>query len=363
MIEEIFIDEIETPLYINHQRYGRLESDLMLSNVEIEAIKTYVCLESKKRLDLEHPNVMHVFQSKYFYARFSVDIYPSHWKNIAIDIRNLKKKTLTLLDLVNLKTLNIEIASFILFSVYFRINITIVGEVNSGKTTLLNAIDMYAPSHFRKIYVEENIETLGKINNLSHQLKYIVKPEALEKDSKQKQIYKLLHRSGDFIILGEILSNLETHAMFHCLSAGLKGLQTTHASSINGLINRWIFHYNINQSCLNDLGIIILMKRTNHQRFIHSIYQIVYIPVLKEIKILKLFNFDFQEHRWKKNALQIQEFLDNKYKNIFILKRNQLQSILDKIKEVIIELNNNKKFNFFQIDQLYRNINTFISEI
>ena len=49
----------------------------------------------KKRLDLEHPNVMHVFQSKYFYARFSVDIYPSHWKNIAIDIRNLKKKTLT----------------------------------------------------------------------------------------------------------------------------------------------------------------------------------------------------------------------------------------------------------------------------
>lgn len=63
----------------------------MLNQTELDAIQTYVCLESKKRLDFENPSITHVFQSQFFYARISIDIYPSHWKNISVDIRNLKK--------------------------------------------------------------------------------------------------------------------------------------------------------------------------------------------------------------------------------------------------------------------------------
>ena len=68
------------------------------------------------------------------------------------------------------------------------------------------------------------------------------------------------------IILGEILSKLETVALFHCLSAGLRGFQTTHASSIQGLINRWLIHFQIDKTCLNDLDIIVMMRKIGNKR-------------------------------------------------------------------------------------------------
>lgn len=365
MIEEIFMDELNSPLYFNHQKFGRLESDIILTISEVEAIKTYVCLESRKRLDFEVPSIMHVFQSKYTYARVSLDVYPSHWKNISIDIRNLKKRQLTIFDLIELKTMNVDIATFILFLVFTGINITIAGEVNSGKTTLLNAIDLYVPLNYRKIYVEENIETLFNNDNNSHQLKYIVQPESLDRFGKQKQIYKLLHRSGDFIILGEVLSNLETHAMFHCFSAGLRGIQTTHASSIDGLINRWLYHYKINPSCLNDLGVIIFIKKVGNRRFIHSINQLVYYPGKNEVKRVKLYHYDIYKQDWEQDRDKIHNFFSNKYKLNFILKVESLQFIFKKIKQ-FFENSSNKSgnnINSINLNQIYRSINTSLSEL
>ncbi|WP_457556682.1 ATPase, T2SS/T4P/T4SS family [Candidatus Harpocratesius sp.] len=363
-IEEIFLDEQDNSLYFNHQIYGRLESNIKLNRAELEAIQTYVCLESKKRLDFENPSITHVFQSQFFYARISIDIYPSHWKNISIDIRNLKKKTLTLMDLLRLNTLNHEIASFLVFLVYFRINITIFGEVNSGKTTLLNAIDLFVPSTFRKIYLEENIETLEIFEKVTHQLKFKVEPETSKKDNKQKQIYNLLHRSGDFIILGEILSKLETKAMFHCLSAGLKGLQTTHASSINGLLNRWIIHYNINPSCLNDLGIIVFMKKLDSKRIIQSIYQVVYNSKIKEIKISPIFNYNFEMKKWIKNTNEFHSLLTNNYNFLFTLDLRKLEYIFNEFLKFFKSLSKNQEYDKFLIfkgiNKIYRNINNYM---
>lgn len=313
-IEEIFLDEKEANIYFNHQRYGRLESKISLDIKEIEAIKTYMCLEGKNPLDAKHSSITHVFNNPYFHARFCIDIYPSHWKDIAIDIRNLKKENLTFKDLVEFKTLNADIIKFFLFLLFFKVNITIAGEVNSGKTTLMNAVDLCVPNKYRKIYLEENIETLEISDSNIHQLKYKVEPEMARNTNKEEEIYKLLHRSGDFIILGEILSKNETKALFHCLSAGLKGLQTTHASSLQGLLNRWTIHYDINPSCLNDLGVVVLMKKWKNIRRIDSISQIHYDSSQKKIDVFRLIEYDVKKKGWeinweRKEIPLIQDFL------------------------------------------------------
>jgi len=362
-IEEIFLDKKDGFLYFNHQNLGKVESNIQLSQEEIEAIKTHLCLDSRERLDFDKPNITYVYNNKYFHARFCVDIYPSHWQDFGLDIRNLKKNILSLKDLIELKTLNWEMATFLLIILFFKINITIVGEVNSGKTTMLNALDLYVPNFYRKIYLEENIETLEIPQPYSHQLKYKVAPERFNDYSKQDEIYKLLHRSGDYVILGEILSKMETQALFHCLSTGLKGLQTTHASTINGLINRWVLHYGIGYSCLNDLGILIFMKKWGNRRIIHSISQLQTRQDSKEVKIIKFYEYEPKSKNWIG--------IDNLFSSPLFQEINALISLSE---EVFSKINRTlKKFltdgidkslnleDLFLINQIYREINTLIS--
>ncbi len=366
-IEEIFLDKKDGFLYFNHQNLGKVESYIQLSLEEVEAIKTHLCLDSRERLDIEKPNITYVYNNPYFHARFCVDIFPSHWQDFGLDIRNLKKNVLTLKDLIELKTLNGEMASFLLLILFFKMNITIVGEVNSGKTTFLNALDLYVPNFYRKIYLEENIETLELPQLYSHQLKYKVSPERFNDYSKQDEIYKLLHRSGDYIILGEILSKMETQALFHCLSTGLKGLQTTHASTINGLINRWVLHYGVGHSCLNDLGVIIFMKKWGNRRIVHSISQLQANQETKEIKINNLFKYCPISKNWIRIDNLLSSPLFQEINGLISLSEEALSKILITLKDFL-----NKKINkidgksidlkdLLLINKIYREINNSIS--
>jgi Flp pilus assembly CpaF family ATPase len=338
-IEEIFLDSMDDNIYINHQKYGRCKTEIRLDNEDIEAIKTHLRLESIKRLDKDQPSLIHVINNEYFNCRFSIDIYPSHWKDCAIDIRKMNKNVFTIFDLILLKTLDFEMAAFLILCLFYRINITIAGEVDSGKTTLLNALDLLVPSEFRKIYVEENIETLEIPTNYGHQLKYIVEPEIDHDNNKKgKEIYKLLHRSGDLVILGEILSEYETKALFHCLSAGLKGIQTTHASKISGLLNRWMIHYKIEKDCLNDLGIIIFMKKINNSRIITSINEINYEINNQKIEISNFFEYNPQLSKWlKKDSIANAKFL-TELNSYLYLPIEIFEQQLDFVKEEIQKL-------------------------
>ena len=336
-IEEIFQDSIENKIYINHNKYGRCMTHIQLDIDEFESLKTHLILESKQRLDEQHPSLVYFMNNSFFHSRFSIDIAPSHWKNIALDIRKLNKMVYTLSDLIKLGTLSIEMASFLVFCILYRKNITIVGEVNSGKTTFLNALDLYAPKEFRKIYIEETIETLEFPADSAHQLKYIVDPEFnKENNSKEKEIYKLLHRSGDLIILGEILSKLETTALFHCLSAGLRGFQTTHASSIQGLINRWLVHFQIDKTCLNDLDIIVMMRKIGNRRVIQSINEITYNSQSNKVEIFTLFKYNPINEKWDSSILVEKSKVLSSINKIINLSQEKYNQINFQLKNMFI---------------------------
>ncbi len=357
-VEEIFYDSQKDNFYINHQKFGRCNTNLNLSDVEVEALITHLRFESKKRLDFNHPSLIHVINNEYFHCRFSIDIYPSHWKDFSFDIRKLNKKTFTLFNLISLNTMNKDMVNFLIFCVLFKINITIAGEVNSGKTTLLNSIDLVIPKNFRKIYVEETIESLEIPSKYGHQLKYHVKSQYQEENSqKNQEIYKLLHRSGDIIILGEILNKSETKALFHCLSAGLNGMQTTHASNLDSLINRWIIHFKINQNCLNDLGIVIFMKKIGLNRKILSINEIYYNKNEEKIEYHQIYKYFPKSDDWKSDYLFQDTKLFKKINEFLNLSLEKFQNILNVIDENTSEklsINSpSKQFIYNPINEIY----------
>ncbi|TFF87218.1 MAG: hypothetical protein EU549_05125 [Promethearchaeota archaeon] len=302
LIEEIFLDSPIDYIYLNHRKYGRCRTSYSLSQEDIERVKTLLRLYSKKRIDFKNPTLKFVLNNTYFSCRFSLDSKPIHPKNFALTIRKFNNLVFTLPELIKNNTLDPMIASFLYFCIINRINITTIGETDSGKTTLINALDLLTPKNFRKIYIENISESLNQKIYGKHQLKYNVdslNPTKGRTLTKSAQIKTLLHRTPDLIYLGEILTREEAEAMFHCLSAGLTGFQTIHAKSMDSFLNRTIFHFKIDKECLNDLGVIILMKKNfNSERKIISVNEIRKENNRENTLYNEIFIYDPKKENW-----------------------------------------------------------------
>lgn len=267
-IEEIFFDGNKGEIYLNHSKFGRCRTNLYLNLGNIESFKTFVRIESRKRFDHENSSIKFDIQHPNFLLRISTDCPPLIEGEIAFDIRKLYKNRLNLIDLLHLNTMSIEIAGFLVFCVFKKCNVTVCGETDSGKTTLINALDMITPLNWRTVYIEEVAESMDSMDG-AHQLKF--NPP----NSKKSEIIEnLLHRSPDIIYLGELLNQDDVGAFFHCCSTGLKGFQTIHAQTIESLIRRWQYHFGIDPSCFSDLDVIVLMKKTPDGRKVVRISEI-----------------------------------------------------------------------------------------
>ncbi len=361
-IEEVFLDSPIDRIYINHQKYGRCRTDINLSFDEIERIKTFLRLYSGKRLDYSNPSLKYVLKNKYFYCRFAVDIDPIHSNKFGLDIRKLNKNIYTIQDLIKKESLNPLMAAFLYFCILRRINLTVTGQTDTGKTTLINALDLIAPKEYRKVYVEDITESLNESEFGRHQIKF--KVDSIEsmiekKFSKQNQIKNLLHRTPDIIYLGEILTKEEAEAMFHCLAAGLSGFQTIHSKDLNSLVNRFLYHFNINESCLNDLDLIIFMKKYREGRKIISISEISdYAPNSNNINNI-LFLFNPKTSKWDLKSDLFKTRTINQLKMVEDLSVNSFNNYLSIYQDIFQFLLNSEKLDNQELVALFDKINYF----
>ncbi len=355
-IEEIFLDSPKEKVYINHQKFGRCRTDIKLDLNDIERLKTFLRLYSGRRLDFSNPSIKIVIKNKYFYCRFAIDVGPVQLYNFALDIRKLNKNIYTIQDLLKNGTLNPTISAFLYFLILRRVNITVTGETDTGKTTLINALDLLTPKEFRKIYVENIIESLNQSQYQRHQLKYQVdslEEQSTHQTSKQNQIKNLLHRTPDIIYLGEILTKEEAEALFHCLAAGLKGFQTIHSNNIDSFLNRIIHHFKIHISCLSDLGLLILMKKNRQRRIIASIVEMKN-NIVETNKIYNtLFKFDPHLKNWSAfKSLYVSNLVEQIRKSEDI-SQDKFQTLFELYQDVFKTLQQIDKLDIYKLIELF----------
>jgi len=355
-IEEIFLDSPTDKIYINHQKYGRCRTDIKLDIKDIERLKTFLRLYSGRRLDFSNPSIKIVIKNKYFYCRFAIDVGPVQLYDFALDIRKLNKNIYTIQDLLKNGTLNPTISAFLYFLLLRRVNITVTGETDTGKTTLINALDLLTPKEFRKIYVENIIESLNQSMYQKHQLKYQVdslEEQSTRQTSKQNQIKNLLHRTPDIIYLGEILTKEEAEALFHCLAAGLKGFQTIHSNNIDSFLNRIIHHFKIDISCLSDLGLLILMKKNRKRRIIASIVEMKN-KIDKANKIYNtLFKFDPHLKNWSAFKSLYASNLVEQIRKYEDLSQDKFQTLFELYQDVFKTLYQINKLDNYKLVELF----------
>lgn len=263
-VTEFYIDAATTPVYLDHTKHGRCETHLALTERERKAIETHMDTFKGYTMDFSNPSMKNEFDIFGNRLRISLDLSPLAVNSFSLDVRKLTSNDLTLLDLVRMDVLSSECAAFLLAGLELGMNVTIVGETGTGKTTLLNALDEALDPRLRRIYVEDAVETKDLLGKGYHQMKLRVDPfdrGAESSRTKSEEITKILHRSPDLVILGEIQSEEHSRAFFHALTAGVRGLQTFHASSTGQAVRRWREMHGVSKASLLDLDVVVQMSR------------------------------------------------------------------------------------------------------
>lgn len=276
-VEEIYLDTPSDIVYFDHNRLGRCRSDFLVKEEIVRRIVTMLRAESNSHLDYRNPSLKTSFSLNGIQLRFSAGIPPLCPSGFYLQIRRAATNPYSILDLVMNNTMTSEIAALLLLAIRCRMNITIVGEPGAGKTTLLNALDMTTPPIWRKVYIEDAAESRQYDNQ--HQLHIGVDSidEISGLHSKTNEIVKSLHRSPDYLILGEIQTSEHSQALFQALAAGLRTIQTCHSGSASNLLTRWISVHSVPPSNVALMDVIVTVIRPkvgNSKRRVQEIAEI-----------------------------------------------------------------------------------------
>ena len=237
-IDEIYLDSSKKSLYIDHSIHGRCTTSVYLTKEEIDAFIHRVALENDFSLNQGNPTMKSDFVSTLFHTRVTVDIPPLIIDDIHLDIRKFHSNQLKMTDLIRIGSLSLNQAIFLVFLIQNQVSISIIGPPNSGKTTLQNALIEYILPHLRLLSVEDVLETAETRQGNTVRFRLGYDPHESMIFSKSLEVQKILHRSPDFINLGELSTKSHFTAFLNVLSVGIPSIQTIHGRNPEFLLVR-----------------------------------------------------------------------------------------------------------------------------
>lgn len=243
LVEDPTITEImiNGPKQVYIQRNGRIElcpvqfrsiDDLMHTVQKILASAT-----SSRRVDESSPYVDFSLPDG---SRVNILLPPCALIGPVITIRKYLKELTGLEDLMQKKTLNKQMAEFLVSAIKGKLNVVFCGATGCGKTTLLNVLSAHIPNHERIITIEDTAELRLR---QQHVVSLQSKPANIEGKGAvtiRDLFVNSLRMRPDRIIVGEVRGD-EILDMVQSISSGHSGsLAIVHADSPEEAFNRMI---------------------------------------------------------------------------------------------------------------------------
>lgn len=332
-VEEIFLSPTSQQITIDHFIFGRLRTNILISEKEKENILFRTAMENNLELNQINPSIKGDLQvAGLFSLRITGDINPFSYDGTIVNIRKLNQRTFTLDVLASLGTLDDKTSLFLKTLMKNGVNITIIGSPSSGKTTLQNALLRELPDFWRVFSFENTLETTIKADNFFRFKIYdFFKRQGA---SASTIINQILHRSPDYINLGEITTAEEALAWNACMSAGIPVIQTIHSNSYAGLLSRINNIFNISNDLLASSipHIVVEIKYFwNNYKKERKLFTISEFVQKKDTSVVldKIGSFDLVKKRfiWVKHPVHTHSFQwlrENKNSQI----QNEFTSIL-----------------------------------
>lgn len=238
-LEEIMIIGINKPVFVYHREYGMMKTNIKFSDEqELRDLIDSIARQINRRIDQESP----ILDGRLLDgSRINATIPPVSADGPSLTIRKFKKDPLTIIDLINSKTITIELAAF--FWLCFdglgvkSANAIISGGTSSGKTTTLNALSAFINPKERIITIEDTLEL--QIPH-EHVIRMETRPANVENKGELTMndlVKNSLRQRPDRIIVGEVRAE-EAITLFTALNTGHSGFGTLHSNDARETITR-----------------------------------------------------------------------------------------------------------------------------
>jgi pilus assembly protein CpaF len=235
-ISEIMVNGAKS-VYI--QRAGRIEKANVNfpdnANLMHTIQKILAASSSSRRVDESSPYVDFSMADG---SRVNVILPPCSLLGPVMTIRKFSRDLTTIDDLIERKTLNKQMAVFLIAAIKAKLNIVFCGSTGSGKTTLLNVLSSHIPGHERIITIEDTSELrLMQEHVVSLQAK-AANVEGKGEVSIRDLFVNSLRMRPDRIIIGEVRGH-EILDLVQSIASGHAGsLAIVHADSPEECFNR-----------------------------------------------------------------------------------------------------------------------------
>lgn len=233
-VEDISCDGYDIPLYIFHTKHGGMRTNVKLSRNRLDSLVTLLCQKSGKYISYANPLIdASLPDGSRLHASYGEEITP---RGSSFTIRKFKEDPYTPIDLLNFGTLDSDILAYFWLLMEHKMNVMVIGETASGKTTTLNALTMFIPPESKIVSIEDTREIQLKHENWISELTRIG-IEGTGEISMYDLLKTTLRQRPDYIIVGEI-RGVEGQTLFQAMSTGHSSHSTLHAGDMSQLIYR-----------------------------------------------------------------------------------------------------------------------------
>ena len=238
-LEEIMIIGINKPVFVYHRSYGMMKTNITFTNEQdlLDLIDT-IARQINRRIDQESPILDGRLTDG---SRINATIPPISADGPSLKIRKFRKDPFTIVDLINSKTISVELAAF--FWLCFdglgvkSANAIISGGTSSGKTTTLNALSAFINPSERIITIEDTLELQIPHEHVIRMETRVANVENKGELTMNDLVKNSLRQRPDRIIVGEVRAG-EAITLFTALNTGHSGFGTLHSNDARETITR-----------------------------------------------------------------------------------------------------------------------------
>ena len=262
-LEEIMVIGTANPVFVYHRKLGMMKTNVVFDDdANIKAIIDVIARQVNRRIDQQTPILDARLGDG---SRVNATIPPVSADGSSLTIRKFRKDPLTVIDLINFKTMSSHLAGFLWVCVdglgVKPCNAIIAGGTGSGKTTTLNTVTSFTPPRERIITIEDTLEL--QLPH-AHVLRMETRPPNIEGKGELNMdnlVKNSLRQRPDRVIVGEVRGS-EAITLFTALNTGHSGFGTLHSNTARETITRLVNPpMNVPNIMIPALDFIIMQNR------------------------------------------------------------------------------------------------------
>lgn len=340
ILEEIMVIGIDKPVFVYHREYGMMKTNILFKDAgEVMNLIDSIARQINRRIDQESPILDGRLPDG---SRVNATIPPISADGPSMTIRKFKRDPLTIIDLINSKTISVELAAF--FWLCFdglgvkSANAIISGGTSSGKTTTLNALSSFINPKERIITIEDTLEL--QIPH-EHVIRMETRPPNVENRGELTMndlVKNSLRQRPDRIIVGEVRGS-EAITLFTALNTGHSGFGTLHSNDARETITRLTnAPMSVPNIMISAIDFIIMQNRIYRSDGVsfRRISEVAEVSGIEEgvIQLNKIFEWDPQSDTIKNVGITSKTLTE-----IANVSGNSLNSLYDEIKnrEIVLQ--------------------------